>query len=294
MADRIVLVTGATGQQGGAVAAALGRAGFKVRALVRDPKKPAAEALGRAGAELAVGDLGDAASVARALKGAYGVFTYGVYRAEAAHDAGGGERVSGEIEQGCLMADLAAEAKIAHFVYGSVGNADRGTGVPHFDSKADVERHITALGLPSTIVRPVFFMQNWERLRARILEGMLAQPLSPTTRHKQIAVQDIGAFVARVFEGPERWVGRAVDIAGEALTMEETAATMARVIGRPVRYLQVPWDEFEQRLGRPTALMFRFFEGGGFAADPATLKAEVPNPHTLEQYLREAKWGAER
>ena len=138
MAERIVLVTGATGQQGGAVAAALKGAGFAVRALVRDPAKPSAEALRCAGAELAIGDLGDAASIARALKGAYGVFTYGVYRAEAAHDAGGGERISGEVEQGRLMADLAAEAKVAHFVYGSVGNANRVTGVPHFDSKGEV------------------------------------------------------------------------------------------------------------------------------------------------------------
>jgi len=133
-------------------------------------------------------------------------------------------------------------------------------------------------------------MQNWERLRKPIHGGALAQPLSPTTRHKQIAVQDIGAFVARVFADPAKWVGRAVDICGEALTMEETAETMARAIGRPVRYIQVPWDEFERRLGTPTARMFRFFEGGGFAADPATLRAEVSNLHTLERYLRSAGW----
>jgi uncharacterized protein YbjT (DUF2867 family) len=294
VAERIVLVTGATGQQGGAVAAALTGGGFKVRALVRDANKPAAQALARAGAELAVGDLGEPPSLRRALEGVYGVFTYGVYRAEAAHDAGGTEKISGEVEQGNLMADLAAEAKVAHFVYGSVGNADRGTGVPHFDSKGEVERHLRACGLPATIVRPVFFMQNWERLRKPIHEGTLAQPLSPSTRHKQIAVEDIGAFVARVFAEPARWIGRAADICGEALTMEETVATMARVIGRPVRYVQVPWDEFERRLGAPTARMFRFFEGGGFAADPASLRAEVPSPHTLERYLRGAGWGGER
>ena len=291
MGDRVVLVTGATGQQGGAVAAELIRGGFKVRALVRDAKKPAAEALARAGVELAVGDLGDAPALRRAVQGAYGVFTYGVYRAEAAHDGGGTEKISGEVEQGNLMADLAVEAKVAHFVYGSVGNADRGTGVPHFDSKAEVERHLAARGLPATIVRPVFFMQNWERLRKPIHDGTLAQPLSPTTRHKQIAVQDIGAFVAKVFADPARWIGRVVDICGEALTMEETVATMARVIGRPVRYVQLPWDEFERRLGTPTARMFRFFEGGGFVADPAALRAEVTNPYTLERYLRAAGWG---
>jgi uncharacterized protein YbjT (DUF2867 family) len=289
--DRLVLVTGATGKQGGAVANSLLARGLGVRALVRDAAKPAAQALIRAGAELAVGDLSNADSLRRALVGVHGVFTYGVYSAQAAHESGGGE-VVGEVRQGKLLAELAADAKVAHFVYSSVGSADRNTGVPHFDSKFEVERHIGKLGLPATILRPVFFMQNWERMRAQIAGGTLAQPLSPTTRHKQIAVRDIGAFAARVFAEPERWIGRAVDLAGDALTMEETAATMSRVLGREVRYVQVPWDQFEARLGRESTLMFRFFETVGFVAEPALLRAEVPDAHTLERYLRAAGWGA--
>jgi uncharacterized protein YbjT (DUF2867 family) len=290
VADRIVLVTGATGKQGGAVASALLNSGIAVRALVRDPAKPAAQALARAGATLAPGDMDDAASLRRALAGVHGVFTYGVFSAQAAHETGEGE-IAGEVRQGRLIADLAAEAKVGHFVYGSVGNADRKTGVPHFDSKYMVERHVAQLGLPATILRPVFFMANWERMRDRILGGTLAQPLKPTTRHKQIAVRDIGAFAARVFADPERWIGRAVDLAGDELSMEETAATMGRVIGRPVRYVQVPWDEFEKRLGPDSTAMFRFFENPGFVADPAVLRAEVPDALTLEAYLRGAGWG---
>jgi len=258
--------------------------------LSRDPSKPAALALARAGAEIVHGDMDDAASLRRALQGAYGVFTYGVFSAQAAHETGEGE-IAGEVRQGRLIADLAAEAEVAHFIYGSVGNADRKTRVPHFDSKFLVEQHIAKLGLPATIIRPVFFMQNWERMRERILAGTLAQPLRPTTRHKQIAVQDIGAFAAKVFADPGRWIGRAVDIAGEELSMAETAATMTRVIGRPVRYVQVPWDEFEKRLGPESTAMFRFFENVGFVADPAIVRAEVPDAHTLEAYLRGAGWG---
>jgi uncharacterized protein YbjT (DUF2867 family) len=287
---KLILVTGATGKQGGAVAKSLPARGLRVRVLVRDAAKPAAQALAQAGAELAVGDLGNAESLRRALAGTQGVFTYGVYSAQAAHEAGGGE-VTGEVRQGQLLADLAAEAGIEHFVYGSVGSADRSTGVPHFDSKFEVEKHIARLGLPATILRPVFFMQNWERMRAQIMSGTLAQPLTPTTRHKQISVADIGAFAAAVFAAPERWIGHAVDLAGDALTMEETAAAMSRVIGREVRYVQMPWDQFEARLGRESTLMFRFFESPGFVADPAVLRAEVPEPHTLERYLRAAGWG---
>jgi len=288
--DGIVLVTGATGKQGGAVAHSLLDRGILVRALVRDPGKAEAQALARRGAEIVAGDMNDAGSLRRALVGADGVFTYGVYSAQAAHETKGGTVVS-EVRQGQQLAELAAEAKIKHFVYGSVASADRNTGVPHFDSKAEVEKHIRALGLPATVLRPVFFMSNWERMRAQIMSGTLAQPLKPTTRHKQIAVRDIGAFAARVFVDPDRWIGRAVDLAGDALTMAETAATMSRVIGREVSYVQVPWDKFEAQLGRQTLLMFRFFENVGFAADPAELRAEVPDALTLEAYLRAEGWG---
>jgi len=289
--DKLILVTGATGKQGGAVARSLLDQGFRVRALVRDGTKPAARALAGRGAELAPGDLDDAASLRRALEGVGGVFTYGVYSAQAAHEAGGGN-VAGEVRQGCLLADLATEARVAHFVYGSVGSADRHTGVPHFETKGDVERHVRKLGLSATILRPVFFMQNWERLRATILKtGTLAQPLRPTVRHQQIAIEDIGAFAARVFAAPARWIGRAIELAGDALTMEETAATMSRVARRPIRYVQTPWPEFEARLGRESTLMFRFFDEIGYHADPEELRAEVPGAHRLEAYLREAGWG---
>ncbi|HEY1506024.1 MAG TPA: NmrA/HSCARG family protein [Stellaceae bacterium] len=285
-----ILVTGATGKQGGATADALLKSGFRVRALVREPAKPAAQALAARGCELAPGDLDDSAALRQALAGVDGIFTYGVYSAQAAHEAGGGN-VAGEVRQGSLLADLAAEAKIGHLVYGSVGSADRHTGVPHFDTKGEVERHLATLPLPATILRPVFFMQNWERQRASILQtGVLAQPLKPTTRHQQIAVQDIGAFAARVFAAPERWIGRAIDLAGDALTMEETVAAMSRVSGRPIRYVQMPWPDFETRLGRESTLMFRFFDETGFHADPAALRAEVPSALTLEAYLRAAGW----
>lgn len=287
---RLILVTGATGKQGGAVARCLLDAGMRVRALIRDPAKPAAQSLAARGAELVAGDLDDAAALRRALAGVDGVFTYGVYSAQAAHEAGGGN-VAGEVRQGCLLADLAAEARISHFVYGSVASADRKTGVPHFDTKGEVEAHIRKLSLPATILRPVFFMQNWERMRPSILRtGVLAQPLSPTTRHCQIAVDDIGRFAAHVFAEPSRWIGRSVDLAGDALTMAETVAAMSRVTGRALRYEQMPWNEFESRLGRESMLMFRFFEERGFDADPSVLRAEVPDALTLEAYLRSAGW----
>jgi uncharacterized protein YbjT (DUF2867 family) len=206
----LIFVTGATGKQGGSTVEALLNAGFRVRALVRDPAKPASQGLTARGCKLAPGDLDDAAALRRALVGVDGVFTYGIYSASGAHAAGGD--VASEVRQGRLLGDLAAEAKITHFVYGSVGSADCHTGVPHFDTKGEVERYLATLPLAVTILRPVFFMQNWERQRAGILQsGVLAQPLKAASVHRQIAVQDIGAFTARVFAAPERWIGKAID-----------------------------------------------------------------------------------
>lgn len=156
--DRInVLVAGATGQQGGAVARHLLGDGWEVRALVRDPNKEAAQALLKQGAELVHGDLYDRASLDRALKGMYGVFSIQNYWLP---DVG----YEGEVKQGKLLADAAKEAEVQHFVYSSVGAAHRGMGQSHFESKLIIERYLQESGLPFTIVRPVAFMDNLEWL----------------------------------------------------------------------------------------------------------------------------------
>ena len=151
-AGRVILVSGATGQQGGSVARNLLEWGFAVRALTRDAEKAAARELADLGAEVVGGDLEDRASIERVLDGVYGVFSVQQF-----WEVG----VEGEVRQGILLADAAKEAGVEHFVYSSVGSAHRDTGIPHFDSKWDVEEHVRASGVPYTVLRPVFFMQNW-------------------------------------------------------------------------------------------------------------------------------------
>src|ERR1035441_5506439 len=134
MNTKTILVTGATGQQGGAVARQLlKQPSFAVRALSRDLAKPAARALAQAGAEVIRGDLNDPASIRRALEGAYGVFSVQNFM-ETGFD--------GEINQGKHLADAAKSAGVQHFVYSSVVSADRRTGLPHFESKWQIEQHI--------------------------------------------------------------------------------------------------------------------------------------------------------
>jgi uncharacterized protein YbjT (DUF2867 family) len=285
-AERLIAVTGATGKQGGAVARSLLDRGFRIRALTRNPQKPEAQALADRGAEVVQGDMEeDRSAMERALEGAYGVFSVQNYW-ETGYD--------GEVQQGKTVADAAKAAGVEHFVYSSVGSAHRQTGLSHFESKWEVENHVRELDLRYTILRPVFFMQNWEMMRGIVLGGTLAQPLDPDKPFQQVAVEDIGAFAAIAFENPDRWIGREVDLAGDEPTMPEIAETFGRVIGREVSYYQVPWDQFEEQMGEEFTVQYRWFNDIGYEADIAALQQEYPELTTFERYLRAHGWeGAE-
>jgi uncharacterized protein YbjT (DUF2867 family) len=282
MAERIILVTGATGNQGGAVARNLLQRGyFKVRAFVRDPNKSSAKALQEAGAELAVGEFGDRVSLDRALKGVYGIFSVQTFFQEG---------LEAEIRDGKMVADAAKASNIQHFVYSSVGSAERNTGVPHFDSKFQVEEYIRSLGLPYTIMRPVFFFYNYNGMRSTIEQGTLAQPLSPETKLQQLSEEDYGAMVANVFERPEDFINREIEVASVEMTMPEIAIAFSRVLGKPVNYQQIPFEAFEQQVGEELTIMYRWFENVGYTADFAQLKRDFSAPTDFESYLHDRDW----
>jgi len=277
-----ILVIGATGRQGGAVARHLLNSGFRVRALTRDPNKQAAQALAGLNIDVVKGDLSDRASLEQAMKGAYGVFSVQDFW-QAGYD--------GEISQGRLAADVARSIGVQHFVYSSVAGADRETGLPHFDSKWIVEQHVHQLGLPATILRPVFFMENWGAyVREPILSGTLPQPLTPERSLQQVATDDIGAFAEMAFCNGGKWLGRVVEIAGDEPTMEQTAQAFSRALGRPVRYQQTTWEDFERSAGEEMARMYRWFQDVGYTVNIEQLRKEHPNLRTLPQFLGEESW----
>jgi uncharacterized protein YbjT (DUF2867 family) len=283
--ERLILVCGATGKQGGAAARSLLDRGFRVRGLTRDPQKPEAQALAEQGAEVVQGDMEDRSAMDRVLEGAYGVFSVQNFW-ETGYDR--------EVKQGKTVADAAKAAGVEHFVYSSVGSAHRQTGIPHFESKWEIEEHVREIGLPYTILRPVFIMHNWEWMREHILGGALAQPLDPDKPFQHVAVEDVGAFAAIAFEHPEEWIGREVDLGGDEQTMPEIAETFGRVIGREISYYQVPWDQFEEQMGEEATLNLRWINDVGYEADIAALRQEYPELTTFERYLRSHGWeGAE-
>ena len=204
----LVAVVGATGQQGGATAGALLDAGARVRALVRDPAKPAARALAERGAELVPADLTDPASLRAALRGVDRLFAMTTFA--------GARGVAGEVEQGRALADAAAEVGVGHVVYSSVGGAERSTGVPHFESKRRVEEHLESLGRPVTFLRPVFFMENLVGQGPTVEDGALVVrlPLPADVPVQMVAVRDIGAAAAAALLDPARVSGGALELAG--------------------------------------------------------------------------------
>jgi uncharacterized protein YbjT (DUF2867 family) len=274
-----VLVTGATGGQGGAVARALLSRDWAVRAFVRDQGSPAAIALANLGAELVRGDLDDPATVRAAMAGVHGVFS--VQAADFAEPHSGRE-----VRQGVAVADAAAAAGVAHVVYSSVGGAERGTGIAHFETKAEVERHIRGIGLHATIVRPVFFMENFPYMLPEPdgSERVVPLALGADTHLQMIAIADIGRIVADAFDDPATYVGVEVEIAGDELTVREIAEQFTRADGVPTRFVRQPLAELEQESAE-AARMFAWFDAQGYCADIAALRERHPGLHTLADWL---------
>jgi uncharacterized protein YbjT (DUF2867 family) len=276
--NQSILVTGGTGRQGGAVAHHLLAEGWHVRALVRDAKKPASQALADAGAELFVGDLRDRASVDAAMAGMYGAYSV----------QGLADGPEAELLESRNLGDSAAAAGIRHFVYSSVIGADRESSLPWVGGKVEMERYLRGIGLPLTIWRPVYFMENLLAHREQILSGVLEGPQPPNVAQQWIAVDDIGKFVALAFREPATWIGRATEIASDELTGRQAAASLGQAWGASVEYRQTtpPSSAPAEQAGPPPN-----------RADLTTLRGYIPELQTMGRWAvahREALTAAPR
>lgn len=282
-----ILVTGATGQQGGATARELLAAGHTVYAMTRNPEGDAARALADAGARVVRGDLDDEASLKAALRGMWGVFAV-----QNTWEAG----VEAEEEQGKRIARLAKAAGVHHFVYASVGSAHKDTGIPHFDNKARVEETVRGLGFPSyTIIRPVFFMENlaspW--FKPGIDDGVLALGMNGDTPLQMIAVADIGRYGRIAFEEHEALNGQALDIAGDSLTPVEAAAALSQAAGREIKHFQVPIEDVRS-FSDDFATMLEWFDAVGYSADIEGNRARFGvEPTGFAAWAATVNWSAE-
>ncbi|WP_437978495.1 NmrA family NAD(P)-binding protein [Sorangium sp. So ce295] len=283
------LVTGATVAPGGAVARALLARGHRVRAFSARPGDPTAARLIELGVEVVQGSADEPRSIARAAAGVDAVFAMG------SPIEGGLAAVEAELRLGLAAAEGARAAGGAHLVYTSVASADRGTGVPHFESKATVERHITALGVPCTILAPVCLMESLLTPAARLglRRGVYAAPLPAGCPLQQIAADDVGRFAALVLERQRDFLGHRIELASDELTGAEAVSALSRVAGREIRYAEVPLAEVRAR-SEDLAAMFRWLTREGHGVDLGALRAAYPEVgwRRFEDWAREHLAGA--
>jgi uncharacterized protein YbjT (DUF2867 family) len=262
--QRTILVTGATGQQGGSLARLLFQKKHKVYALTRNAQSSSAQDLRNRGANIVKGDLDDSDSLEHAIKDVESVFLMGT-----PFEDGTG----GEIRRGKLMTDIAKKNGIQHLVYSSVANADKNTGIPHFESKYKVEQHIKNLGIPHTIIGPTFFMENL--LGPGLEQGQLALPLSPSTTLQQSALQNIAEFSALVLERRKPFLGKRIDIASDEVTGEQATNILSNMLGYKIRYVPVPLEQVYQG-NEDLARMYEWYEKVVTGIDISALHQEYP------------------
>jgi uncharacterized protein YbjT (DUF2867 family) len=283
--DRPFLVIGATGRQGGATVRGLRRLGASVRALARDPNDRLAQELGRTGVALVKGDLDDVGSLVAAMAGVQGVFSVQNWWLVGA---------TREVRQGKNVADAVKQAGIPHLVYSSVGGADRGAEITHWKTKWEIELYIRELGLPATILRPVSFMETYyiPGVEKGILGGRLLDPIRADKPYQLIAADDIGEWAALALTQSQRFVGKALEIAGDELTNLQIAATFERVMRRPVAFRRLPLFVTRVILGREFYQMFKWFNEQGYRADLPSLRRDHPEvkPTSLEAWLIREGW----
>ena len=281
-----VLVTGATGKQGGHLVGELLARGHSVRALTRKPESPAAAALAKRGVTVVPGDFDDQQTLERAARGVDTVFAMSTPYERGANT---------ETREGINILRAAATVGVTHLVYTSVAGADRASGIPHFDSKFEVEKEIRRSGVPFTIVAPVFFMENFltDWMLAGIAQGAIAMALPATRRLQQIAVADIAQFTALVIERRGSFLGQRIDIASDELTNATAAAAISEASGRPIVYTALPVDAVRQQ-NEDLARMLEWFDRVGYDADVIGLRELYPevNWHRFSAWAREQHWPA--
>lgn len=278
MATKKIFVTGATGNQGGAVARNLSSKGFLVKALVRNPA--AAKLKPHDSLEIIKGDLDDPASYRSHLKDVDGVFCNLVYK----------YGIDKEIKQGIELMNASKENSIEHFVYSSVIGCDLNTGIPHWDSKFKIEHYLKASGMSYTILRPASLYENMliPEVKSRILKGKLVLPTQKNTVQQFISSEDIGKIVTLIFSDLEKYMGRTITLAAEQMNGEQLASTFSKAMGREIKFQQLPMLITRLVMGRDLTKMFRWINNNDacFVKDMQALQNEFSGILSLEEWVR--------
>jgi uncharacterized protein YbjT (DUF2867 family) len=277
---KTIFVTGATGNQGGAVVASLIKNGFKVKVLTRKTDSDKARSLQKQTAELVKGDLNDLNTFKNHLKEIDGIFSVQSFE----------NGVDKEIKQGMDLADLAKQYGVNHFLYSSVAGADLNTGIPHFESKYKIENHIKQIGLPYTIIRANSFFENFliPDVRSRILKGKLVSPINKNKTQQFIGAADIGEISADIFLNKNKYLEKTITIGSEEMDMQQVAASFSEVLGKEIKYQKLPLFIVRLVMGKDLYKMFKWINEGDavFIKDIGLFKKENPNLTSLKHWIK--------
>lgn len=294
---RTIVVTGATGRQGGAVIKALQArepGAWKIVAVTRDVAQPAAKALAATGVVLAQADLLkrdtlDAVLAAHAPVHAFFLVTNPFVARWTGKEAPSGKQQD-EVAQGTTAVDAAKAAGVRHFVFTSVASADDcivdGEEVEIFAAKHRAEKYLQASGLPHSIVAPSGFFDNMLSSFAGIKQGVVPGLLKKGVRTQMIASADIGVFVALLLhEGP---LGQRLEIAGEDTDAWRQADTLARLRNEPDQWkVSVPPDwVFKVFIPKPVRRLRDFLAKKGTKVDVEACRRLHPQLMTFEDWCR--------
>ena len=277
---KTIFVTGATGNQGGAVAASLIKNGFKIKVLTRKTDSVKAQNLQKQNVELIKGDLSYLDTFRNHLKDIDGIFSVQTFE----------NGIDKEIKQGMDLAMLAKEYGVDHLLYSSVAGADLNTGIPHFDSKYKIENYIKQLGLPYTIIRPNSLFENFliPQVRSRILKGKLASPINQNKTQQFISAVDVGEISAGIFLNKDKYLGKTITIGSEEMNMQQVATIFSEVLGKEISYQKFPMLIARFVMGKDLYKMFKWINENDaiFMKDLELFKKENPNLLSLRQWIK--------
>lgn len=282
---RIIVVTGATGLQGGAVTRHLLKDGWHVRALTRNAASKRAQALTASGAEVVQGDMSEADSLRRVFAGAYGVYSV-------QNTFISGPEV--EVRQGKTVAEVAKDSGVQHLVYGSAGIGRKGSGIPSWETKLQIEDHMKALSLPLTILRPMAFMELMTEKKFFPAVGtwqVMPRLMGASRRLPWICVDDLGAIAAQVFAAPDRFVEKDLTLASDVQSLSECRALYRKVMGRFPAQFPMPIWLFQRFgfVGRDLTTMWRWLRTGVIDLDTAPTHAIHAEALTVHAWLSRQK-----
>lgn len=276
MAGETVLVTGVTGRQGMAVAEELLARNYSVRGMTRKPASDEAKAMAAKGVVIVQGDYGDPESLLAAMQGVSKLFFYSGFSPN-------------ELQEGRNVIAAAKTAGIDYIVYSSGAAAEPGVGVEG-SVKAQVEEALIESGVEYTVLRPVAFMENFDKQQKRIAQLGIVDSRAPDRQLHFIAIRDIARLAAEAFDHPDEWSGMAINIAGDSMSVQEYVDTFSKVMGRSITYTRMPLEEYLASMPKPLRPLFRWYDEVGYTADVDALRKRYPEMLTLEQYLRSTGW----